>query len=191
LGRRRFEARARSARQMGCVEAQGDRARNAEAEAAEDPMTLTVEKEDQRFLRAIRPTGVEVALRPAARPASVRVATHADERSLFDLFMMAAQENAMAPVCEANVVEAIKTATERRGAIIGVIDGDRDDLAGAVALVMAPFWYSAQFHCEELLNFVHPNYRQGERKCARDLLEFAKWWADQLGMSLLMGDRKS
>jgi len=150
-------------------------------------VTLSVEKQDQRFLRTISPVAAEPALRPTERPATVRVATHADDRALFDLFMMAAQENAMAPVCEANVVEAIKTATERRGAIIGVIDGDRGDLAGAVGLIMAPFWYSAEFHCEELLNFVHPDYRQGERKCAKHLLEFSKWWADQLGMSLLMG----
>lgn len=150
-------------------------------------MTLSAEKEDQRFLRTFSPAISEPALRAAERPASVRVATHADERAIFDLFMMAAQENAMAPVCEAKVVEAIQTATNRRGAIIGVIDGDRNDLAGAVGLIMAPFWYSAQWHCEELLNFVHPDYRQGERKCAKHLLEFAKWWADQLGMSLLMG----
>jgi GNAT superfamily N-acetyltransferase len=124
---------------------------------------------------------------PPRCPTTVRIAQPPDEQRVYDLFMMAASENAMAPVCEANVWEAIRNATNKKGAVIGVIDGNNGNLAGAVGLVMAPFWYSKEWHCEELLNFVHPDYRRGQVHHASDLIEFAKWWANQLGMKLLMG----
>jgi len=120
-------------------------------------------------------------------PAGVRIATAADAQKLFDLFMLAAEENAMAPVCEAKVIEAIDMAITRKGAVIGVIDGDNGDIAGAVGLVMSPLWYTTQWHVEEMLNFVHPSYRMAWRGDAGKLIDFAKWWADQLGLKLLMG----
>ena len=121
-----------------------------------------------------------------ALPREVRIATPADERAVFDLFMMAADENAMAPVAADKVIAAIRLATERRGAVIGVTEGDHE-LAGAVMLGMAPFWYSNDWHVEEFLNFVRPEYRKGARSDARHLIQFAKWWSDTIGIPLLMG----
>lgn len=143
-------------------------------------------KEEERFAQSVAPADQPIAPR-TPRPATVRVALPADEAKLFDLFMIAADENAMAPINEAKVRDGIANAVYRRGGVIGVIDGKNGELAGAVGIIMAPFWYSEQWHCEEMLNFVHPNYRAGSLNYARDLIQFAKWWSEQLGMTLLMG----
>jgi len=52
---------------------------------------------------------------------------------------------------------------------------------------MNTWWYSRHFHCQDLWCFVHPDHRRGKQTYARDLIDFAKWWADQLGMDLIMG----
>jgi hypothetical protein len=158
---------------LGRQETHGNRDEDDEVAGTEEELTMD---------------GAVILPQRSIRPAAVRIATPTDYARIFDIFMLAAAENAMAPICEAKVEEAITLATERRnGSVIGIIDGDRGDIAGIIGLVMAPFWYSHEWHCEELLNFVHPDYRMGTRRCAHDLLAFAKWWADQMGMALLMG----
>lgn len=143
-------------------------------------------QQEESRLNRLAVTEMSVITR-TMRPANVRIATKNDEQRVFDLFMMAGEENAMASINEAKVWAAIRNATERKGGVLGVIDGENGDLAGVIGLIMAPMWYSEAWHVEELLNYVHPDYRQGTRHCARDLISFAKWWSEQLGMPLLMG----
>lgn len=120
-------------------------------------------------------------------PTTVRIAMPADAQRVFDLFMMAGDENAMLPISETKVWEGIGSAVNRKGAVIGIIDGKGGEIAGAIAIMMASFWYSSAWFCQDMLNFVHPDYRAGSLNCAKDLIQFAKWWSEQLGVPLVMG----
>lgn len=141
-------------------------------------------------LRSIfeREAEVEVQRGPTARPEGVRVAVKADERAIFDLLMtQAAEESAFAPVNEFKVLEAIKSATERKGGIIGIIDSDDGRIAATIGLIMGWWWYSEEGHYQDLWCFVSPEFRRGRNNYAQRLIQFAKWWGEQAGAPVLMG----
>lgn len=122
------------------------------------------------------------------RPARVRVAGPADREWLWDQLMMAAAENAMAPINETRVTGALDAMIAREKAVAGVIDGT-SGFAGSIGLTFGQWWYSTEWHVEEMWCFVHPDYRRGAQNKghAKALLQFAIWWADQVGLPLLMG----
>jgi hypothetical protein len=125
---------------------------------------------------------------PTPRPAEVRIAQQADEREIFDLLMLLAEENALAPVNDIKVLTMIRRATERRDGVIGIIDApDGEGIAASVGIVMGSWWYTEAWHNEEMWSFVHPDYRRGNGNYAQKLIQFSKWWTEQLGMPLLMG----
>lgn len=139
------------------------------------------------FERAIE---AKVPAGPTPRPEGVRIAVQADEKAIFDLLMTrAAEENALAPVNEFKVLSTIKLATERKGAVIGVIE-EQSEIAASVGLIMGQFWYSEQWHYQDLWCYVHPEYRRhrrGNTNFAQMLLQFVKWWGEQAGACVFMG----
>lgn len=124
---------------------------------------------------------------PTPRPAQVRLATEADEQKLFDLLMLLAAENAMDPVSDTKVMDMIRHATRREGGVIGIIDAPDGSIAATVGITMAQWWYSNAWRCEEAWSFVHPDHRGGNGRYAKQLIQFSKWWGEQLGMPVLMG----
>ena len=122
------------------------------------------------------------------KPDRVRIAVETDRARLLESMMMAHSENGLAPLNEGMVLAALENMIGRKSCVAGIIDGTTA-LAGSVGLTFAQFWYSNEWHVEELWCFVHPDYRAGKNNegHARELLKFAVWWANQMGLPLLMG----
>lgn len=105
----------------------------------------------------------------------VRLAEPSDEAAIYEL--LAGPEglhadNPMGVGFSADKVrERIRIATEGRGGLIGVIDGDHE-LAGAIGLYIDARWYSDEAHLAEYFLFVRPVYRS--RGYAALLFGFAK-----------------
>lgn len=114
----------------------------------------------------------------------VRLAVPADEDSLFALLTLAHAENGLFAQVESKVRAMIRSATEWKGGLIGVIPGPNGP-EGAIGMVISSFWYTDELHIEELFNFVHPDHRRSTH--AKRLLEFAKRMQAELRMPLLLG----
>lgn len=118
------------------------------------------------------------------KPPNVRIAIPGDEDAIFKIFTMAHAENGMGDMDERRVKDTLAFATRRQGGVIGVIDGP-DGLEGCIFMLLSQWWYSNGWHWEELINFVHPDHRRSTH--AKNLIEFAKWWAEQMKMPLFIG----
>lgn len=118
------------------------------------------------------------------RPPSVRVATPSDEDDILRLMRAAYKEQPIYPLNEQKMRDKIRICTERKGGVIGVIDG-KYGLEGYLIAVLSQYWYTDAWQLEELSNFVHPDHRQSTH--AKSLIDFAKWFAEQLSMPLIMG----
>lgn len=151
--------------------------------------TSTVSKMAARLVQLIKLEIDNAPARPAPtkRPEGVRVATATDEKAIFDLLMLLAEENAMDPVNDYRVLAMIKKATDRQGGMIGIIDAPDGSIAACVGLILSQWWYTESWHTEEVWSFVHPDHRGGSADHAAKLIEFSKWWGDQLGMPVIMG----
>lgn len=137
------------------------------------------------FERAVeaKPT---VALSPVtARPPEVRIASPGDEDQIFALWLLLAQESALAPINEHKVRALIRRAIGRDNMVIGIIEKNEEIIA-TVCLTVAQPWYSESWYCEEIDTFVHPDHRRGSANYAQKLIQFSKWWAEQMGMPLIM-----
>lgn len=118
------------------------------------------------------------------KPENVRIATSKDEDSLYGILLMAHRENAAMPVSEVRVKEIIKHATNKKGGVIGVIDGPKE-IEGILSLQLSRMPYTDEWHLEDICNFVHPDYRKSQH--AKDLIQFGKWIAEQMGFPLFIG----
>jgi hypothetical protein len=114
----------------------------------------------------------------------VRMARLEDEDAVYRLLMLLHAENALASLSPEKVRSVITHATRGRGGIIGVIDGP-NGIEASIGLALLQWWYSDEWHLEEIWNFVHPDHRRSTH--ARRLVEFAKWSGDQLGTPVLLG----
>lgn len=119
------------------------------------------------------------------KPKNVRMAREDEEDQIYDLLMRLYDENALFPLDENKVRNTIRLATKRQGGVIGVIDGPTG-IEGSVGLSIAEWWYSSQsWHLSEYWNFVREDCRNSNH--AKDLISFAKWCAEQMGLPLHMG----
>lgn len=118
------------------------------------------------------------------RPTSVRIAEPKDEDALIRLMKEAFLEQPIFPLNEQKMREKIRLGTERKNGVVGVVDGP-NGIEGYIIMCMAQYWYSDAWHLEELSNFVHPDHRRSTH--AKDLINFAKWFTEQLGLPLLLG----
>jgi hypothetical protein len=126
------------------------------------------------------------------RPLNVRIAGPADTAALYDLLTTRLyHENGVFSICPEKVIEEITRATEGRGSVIGIIE-ENGEIAGCIGIALGQFWYSSDWHAEELFNFVRQEYRNhiGDEKrsfYARDLINFGKWFSEQMKMILNIG----
>lgn len=118
------------------------------------------------------------------RPLNVRLATPADEDAVYKLMQTAYIEQPIMPLNEHKIRDKIRLATERKGGVLCVIDGENGIEAYLIA-TLSQYWYTDQWHLEELSNFVHQDHRRTTH--AKSLIEFIKWFAEQMGVPLIMG----
>lgn len=115
---------------------------------------------------------------------TVRLATKADEAQLVALCHELHAENGLCSMDDSLVSEMLSRAFEKRGGIIGVIDGPQG-IEACIYLLLSHIWYSQDYHIEELFNFVSKPYRSSNH--SMDLIEFARDSAKSLGLPLVIG----
>jgi len=115
---------------------------------------------------------------------TVRIATAKDELQLMDLCRALHADNGLFEMDDELTKGMLYRAFDRKGGIIGVIDGT-NEIAAAIYMMLSNFWYSKQTHLEELFSFVKPPYRKSNY--AKELLEFAKSCQRELGVPLVIG----
>src|SRR6266576_4095419 len=126
-------------------------------------------------------------------PSIVRVAISDDFSEVFRLLMESYAENALFKLARTKVTWFVKRAlnpesispedTGTRG-ISGVI-GSIGDLDGLVFLTVGSFWYSNDFHLEEMMIFVDPRHRKSGH--AKALVGWMKSQSDILRLPLITG----
>lgn len=116
--------------------------------------------------------------------AGVRMIRPGEEDAVYNLLLGLYSENALFTLSEHKARATIGYATEKRGGIIGVIDGP-GGLEATIGLAIETFWYTDQWHVSEYWNYVAPEYRQSNH--AKRMIDWAKWTADGLGLPLIMG----
>lgn len=118
------------------------------------------------------------------RPSNVRTATPEDEQNVLKLMRRAYQEQPIFKLNEDKMLKMIQRATQRTGGILGVIDGP-NGLEGYLLCVLSQHWYTDDWVVDELSNFVDPDHRRSSH--AKNLIEFGKWFAEQMHLPLIMG----
>jgi len=116
---------------------------------------------------------------PFVRKADIR-----DEPELMAMCMELHRENGLFPMAEDKVRAYLRRAFSRNGAVIGVI-GERGKIEGSIYLLIGGFWYSEEWHLEELFSYVRPQYRKSNN--AKELINFAKRCSDDLGIPAVIG----
>lgn len=129
-------------------------------------------------------------LAPTTRPQTVRAAVPADAAAIYALLCAAHAENGWFSMNQDKVRALIAQLTPppphlAPWGIIGVIDDGAGGLAGAVAAVIDSFWYSDESYVSERFCFVREDCRRSTH--AKDLIQFAKYFADALHLPLELG----
>lgn len=114
----------------------------------------------------------------------VRTATVDDLPGLLHLSHLLHDENALFPMDEELVLQALARSLDKRQGRIGVI-GERDDLRGAIVLVAGHLWYSKRMCLEEKFNFVRPDYRRTDY--AKQLIRYAKFVSNEIELPAFIG----
>lgn len=118
------------------------------------------------------------------KPTNVRIAIRSDEDGIYNLMVEAHREQPIFELNEFKIREKLRFCTDRKGGAIGVIDGPSEIEAYLIGELQR-HWYTDEWHFGELSNFVHPEHRK--KPHAKNLIQFAKWFAEQMGMPLIMG----
>jgi len=115
---------------------------------------------------------------------SVRIADASDEDEIMALCRLLHEENGLFDMDEEKVRNTLRMAFAKRGGMCGVI-GEPGEIEGVIYLLLSQFWYSQDWHLEELFSFVHPDFRRSRN--SDFLVEKAKEWATSLGLPLVIG----
>lgn len=129
----------------------------------------------------------------SATPSIVRKATPDDTPEIWRLFLQGHRENGAFTLSPQKVEffmtralhpeRIAATDTGLRGQI--AVIGPPGRLEAIVFVVIGSFWYSDEYHLEELLVYVDPECRRSEH--AKQCIEWMKRTADNLGLKLLTG----
>ena len=88
-----------------------------------------------------------------------RLATRADEAELIALCHELHRENGLQKMDDDMVREMLWRAFDRKGGVVGVIEGE-DGIEAAICLLITSIWYSRDHHLEELFAFVRRPFRK-------------------------------
>lgn len=122
---------------------------------------------------------------PTLPPSIVRIAMPEDELAILEMLHEGHDENGLFSFSDKKALETIKRATERRGGIIGLIDGPDGKPVAAVYLILDNLWYTEKWHLSELFAFVLKPYRASSY--ATDLIDWAKKISDAMHLPMTMG----
>lgn len=141
---------------------------NGDIEAGRRELRLLLEVENDR----------EVRVGPATKPASVRIATEADEPAIMELLLADVAENAarIAVVDPDRILMHVQLGTRLAGGITAVIDGPAGKPVAVCVLYPQQWWWSREWYFQEVVNFVHPEHRKSRH--IHDLIAFERWIAD-------------
>lgn len=114
----------------------------------------------------------------------VRKAGPPDGPELMQLCRDLHAENAMFSMNESKVQAMLDKAFNQQGAIIGAL-GPTGGIEGAIFMLISNFWYSNDWHLEELFSYVRPECRRSTN--AKELINFGKRCSDELGIPLVIG----
>ncbi len=114
----------------------------------------------------------------------IRLATAADEEEVFAICKELHVENALFEISEPKVRGMLRKAFDKQGGIIGLI-GPPGKVEAVMFLLISGFWYSDEYHLEELFSFCRPQYRKSAH--AKTLVAWAKHMADELHLKLVTG----
>ncbi len=115
---------------------------------------------------------------------AVRYAVPADLPELLQMGRDLHAENGLLTLSEEKIRDMAHKGVAGEDGRIGVI-GPTGAIEGMIHLVIGSYWYSDDFHLEELYSYVRPECRRS--KNARDLIEFAKKCATLMKVPLLIG----
>lgn len=116
----------------------------------------------------------------------VRAGTPGDEDGILELAKIITQENGVFAMSDSKIRALIRPSLNLDGGIVGII-GKRNALEGLAILRVSTYWYSETPFLEEMLIYVHPDYRSAKGGRARKLVEFAKHTSHQLELPLMIG----
>lgn len=124
------------------------------------------------------------------KPDAVRIAGPHDESALVEFFSKALVNTQPHSVSPERITDwaayCCHHPENSPHAIAGIIDGD-GEIAGGICLVVTQPWFSDDWVIDERMIHVLPKYRSLER--ANNLLDFSRWCADQMEMTLYIGYR--
>ena len=108
----------------------------------------------------------------------VRTAGPRDEIPLFETLKRMWEENALASLDEDKVMAMIQRGTRRELGIIGIIDGQKREIAATAGFTLDQWWYTSDWHLDEKWVFVTPEHRKSDY--AKRLYQYGKWLGDQM-----------
>lgn len=107
-----------------------------------------------------------------------------DEEEVMEMCWDLNRENGVFVMNEGCVRNTLRLAFEKQGGTIGVIRGN-EKIEAMIFMLVARFWYSEEWHIEELFSYCRPEYRKSNN--AKALIHFAKKCADELQVPLVIG----
>lgn len=122
---------------------------------------------------------------------TVRGATPADESELLSLLNEMHVENGMFSLSESKlrdvVARAVRPNLHAPGAspIVAGVIGDPGRVEASIGLTLGQWWYTDDWHIEDIWNYVRVPYRQS--KNAKALIEFSKQAQAKMKMKLMVG----
>lgn len=127
-----------------------------------------------------------------AKPDNVRFAAPGDEQNALRLMRLAHAEQPIFSLNEEKMLKVIRRCTQpepHKGEFGGLalIDGPEGQLEGYLLMLVTQHWFSDDWHVDEISNFVDPAIRAKRPGHAKSLINFAKWFAEQMNMPLIMG----
>lgn len=116
----------------------------------------------------------------------IRIATLADEPEIMLLLNVMHAEGGVMPLDCMEASAMFHRAFNRQGGILAVI-GEPGDIKAMIYLLISKFWYTREYHLEELFNFVRPDMRTSKENYARKMIEWAKEASVEIGLPLTIG----
>jgi hypothetical protein len=117
-------------------------------------------------------------------PSVIRIVGADEEEDLMKMCRELHSENGLFSFSEDKVREILRRSFEKRGGMIAVV-GAPGHLEAMIYLAITQFYYTDDFHLEELWNYVRPAYRKSQH--AKSLLLWARSMSDRLRLRLLIG----
>lgn len=116
--------------------------------------------------------------------ATIRLALASDESELIELLRMKTAEEDIARFDEEKMRLLLRQMIPRYWGMVAVVPGKGEHIDATTGLILGQWYFSSDWHLERLWDFVRPEARRST--IAKDLIVFAKQYAENLGLPLIM-----